>query len=509
MLECITYESGTKLTSATDIWVDDALSRSEYAKHWTDYLIKRSERAPGSITVALDASWGAGKSFFIERWSEMLKTEYPVVTFDAWKNDQVEDPIIAFMSELTGSIQTLKTASGISPPLQDKLSQTSKRLVSSIGKAVVPTFKVVGKQALKKLSGIDLNELADVIDDPSSLGDLLEDSQATRQEINQAMEVFFAQTLTAYRQRAGAISEVQAALRELVELLGSSDKLRAPLFVFIDELDRCRPSFAVRLLEEIKHIFGVNGVVFILAVNSVQLAKSVGALYGAGFDGHGYLQRFFDVQLMLPRPSLDKYLEVLQKRLGVIPEANIFWAGIENYGPSGALRLAFTRIADAFSLTLRQQENVYSAALIAAEFVGRPVHTYWLFFLAALKYRDPELFAEYEKEPMKGMPLDKLPVTQSVAKISVTYGQTRAEIRLVDLISEYSIACQLTIRELGSVVRELEKRPADQFTGGLIAKLLISEAAFDIRPTTTDGRNDPPVPYRRYIAAVSCCGSAP
>ena len=74
--------------------------------------------------------------------------------------------------------------------------------------------------------------------------------------------------------------------------------------------DRCRPSYAVELLEVAKHLFTVDHVVFALAVNRAELAQSVRALYGAGFDAEGYLRRFFDVDFRLPEADRRAFLEV-------------------------------------------------------------------------------------------------------------------------------------------------------------------------------------------------------
>ena len=83
----------------------------------------------------------------------------------------------------------------------------------------------------------------------------------------------------------------------------------------IDELDRCRPSYAIELLEVAKHLFSVDRVVFVLAVNRVELAHSVKALYGAEFDAAGYLERFFDLEYLLPAPDRKQFvLQVLNDR---------------------------------------------------------------------------------------------------------------------------------------------------------------------------------------------------
>nr|WP_279380268.1 P-loop NTPase fold protein [Sphingosinicella soli] len=76
-------------------------------------------------------------------------------------------------------------------------------------------------------------------------------------------------------------------------------------------MDRCRPTYAVKLLEEIKHLFDVSGIVFILALHGEQLGHSVSGAYGAGFDGRAYLRRFIDREYRLAQPNLTPLLKRL------------------------------------------------------------------------------------------------------------------------------------------------------------------------------------------------------
>ena len=85
----------------------------------------------------------------------------------------------------------------------------------------------------------------------------------------------------------------------------------------IDELDRCRPSYAVELLEVAKHLFSVDRIIFVLAVNRDQLAHSVRALYGSDFDAEGYLRRFFDVDFQLPEPNRDAFIAAQLQATGI------------------------------------------------------------------------------------------------------------------------------------------------------------------------------------------------
>ena len=118
-------------------------------------------------------------------------------------------------------------------------------------------------------------------------------------EAGQILSSFAETRITKYQEAQSSIAEFRAKLGQMAEALIESNGCN--LIVMIDELDRCRPSYAVELLEVAKHLFEVEHIVFALAVNRTQLAHSIRALYGSDFDAGGYLRRFFDVDFMLPR----------------------------------------------------------------------------------------------------------------------------------------------------------------------------------------------------------------
>nr|WP_287236503.1 P-loop NTPase fold protein [Mesorhizobium sp.] len=84
--------------------------------------------------------------------------------------------------------------------------------------------------------------------------------------------------------------------------------MKSPLFVLIDELDRCRPSYALSVLERVKHLFEANGVVFIFATDTSQLQHTIRGAYGGDFDGRGYLSRFFDRRYSFAIPPLGNFV---------------------------------------------------------------------------------------------------------------------------------------------------------------------------------------------------------
>ena len=113
---------------------------------------------------------------------------------------------------------------------------------------------------------------------------------------------------TGYEEARAAVKEFKEALQDVTQGSSGSRGYR-PVVVIIDELDRCRPSYAVELLEAAKHLFSVDGILFVLGVNRSQLAHSVTALYGGGFDANGYLRRFVDLEFRLPEPGRAQFVE--------------------------------------------------------------------------------------------------------------------------------------------------------------------------------------------------------
>ncbi|MDP2049071.1 P-loop NTPase fold protein [Cypionkella sp.] len=100
---------------------------------------------------------------------------------------------------------------------------------------------------------------------------------------------------TVEKERKDAVKSFKELLVKLTE-----DEV-SPIVIVIDELDRCRPDYALSVLEVIKHFFAVPKVHFILGINGVALENSVKARYGAEMDAESYLRKFINVSFSLPR----------------------------------------------------------------------------------------------------------------------------------------------------------------------------------------------------------------
>ena len=84
--------------------------------------------------------------------------------------------------------------------------------------------------------------------------------------------------------------------------------LKTPIVIFVDELDRCRPTYSIEILEVIKHFFETKGCVFLVATDTEALQHSIRSVYGDRFDAETYLKRFFGRKIRLPEVSILEYL---------------------------------------------------------------------------------------------------------------------------------------------------------------------------------------------------------
>ncbi|GAL22833.1 putative phage protein [Vibrio maritimus] len=175
-------------------------------------------------------------------------------------------------------------------------------------------------------------------------------------------------------------------------------KVSLPAFIFIDELDRCRPSYAVEMLETIKHIFDIEGVVFVVATDTEQLQHAVKAVYGEGFDARVYLSRFFNSRFSLKEPKLNKLLNVHceshKLSSDYLDDKCIVTFPLREDGNRVLENIA--ELVSVFGHTPRTAIQV--AERVIATISNMPMHTnvdiLLLTFLLSLKEKDHELYNE-------------------------------------------------------------------------------------------------------------------
>lgn len=233
-----------------------------------------------NVIISLDGKWGSGKTFFIKQFQyliensdelenlnginykavfEKLKRENVVVYYNAWENDDHEKPIESLIYNILNEY----------PEQKNQLVDFTefKKLLKSFCKDI-----------LKSVSGglFDIENF----DKINSFGDLAE-----------------------------SITTAEEKKKRFNQLIDNILIDNQRLILIIDELDRCRPTFAVNMLETIKHFYNNEKITVILSTNNLELSNTIKNFYGNDFNGYGYLNKFYDTIINLEVSDVKSYLQ--------------------------------------------------------------------------------------------------------------------------------------------------------------------------------------------------------
>ncbi|MDU8912427.1 P-loop NTPase fold protein [Aestuariicoccus sp. MJ-SS9] len=307
------------------------------------------ERVSEPMVVALDAPWGAGKSVFLKCWVGAHVAENggtaTTVYFDAFKHDYLDDPLVSIVGVVAERLESLGGS---------KSGSAKKKGLAKV-KSYAPMF---GRALLRLgIAYATAGALHEIPDPTQSLADDALD--AGSKELGDATRDFW----RTEENRRNAMEGFREGLSQV-----ASDETK--LVIVVDELDRCRPDYALSLLEVIKHFFDVPNVHFILGVNSAELANSVRARYGSGVQAEKYLQKFITLTMpLVPRPArrgpstqlqIDHFRYV-SEQLGL--EASWKFRWLETY-------LGY--VDHHAGLGLRDVERIAALAVLTPEPIERP-----------------------------------------------------------------------------------------------------------------------------------------
>lgn len=259
-------------------FMGDLYAREKLAEQLTGFL----SRMPDGGVMAIDSPWGEGKTWFGKRWCASLgDAGFQTAYVDCFQRDHLDDPFTMIAGEIIELAKVGKPEVGI------KLLETGKKL----GTALLPAATKFAVNTIGRWAIGNAN-LAD---------DLTKSAEAFDASAAAALEKLVATHLADYQASKKSLDAFKQTLTEL------SAESKKPIVIFLDELDRCRPDFAVRTIERVKHFFDAPGVIFVLLINRVQLAAAVEGLYGPKVDANAYLSKFIPISLTLPkRVSLDR-----------------------------------------------------------------------------------------------------------------------------------------------------------------------------------------------------------
>ncbi len=341
-------------------FTNDVLGREPLVKN----LITLLTNSDTPIVFSLNAEWGTGKTVFLKMLAAQLKLDsYKSIYFNAWETDFAADPMLSFLAEIRPVLEEIGGENDTKKQYADK--------AISIGKHLLRRFiPLTAKMATGGLLDLDYEKK------------LL------------AEELLAEEQLKEYTQAKDEISNFKEAVGEL---LSNKDGTTSKIYILVDELDRCRPSYALELLERIKHLFEIEGLIFVLSMDRSQLAHSVKAVYGSDFLGSEYLRRFINMEYTLPEPNRDDYIDNLLKMLGYEDffqsRAHLHDLGYNIDYLKNSLKL----FCNAQKLPLRQIEHLMARANLVLRVTPTNTQLYphlMVFLLVAREYHTA-VYSEY------------------------------------------------------------------------------------------------------------------
>ena len=332
---------------AKNPWGDDVLERKEIADRLT--TIVRGQQAP--FVISVDGRWGTGKTFLLTRWRQDLGNHgWRAIYFNAWEDDFNDDPLLAIIGQLSEYFN------------EGPLREMARGVAGAIGHVLV-----------RRVTGASPDDLT-----PDSL-------------------------LNDYREGLRTKSAVKNRLEQLSKQV--RDDTGQPLVFIIDELDRCRPTFAIELLERVKHIFDVPNIVFVFGINREELTKSLRSVYGE-IEAEEYLRRFVDLPLVLPDADPDTFCTHLIRSFGL----DTFFASVRTTGSRNTFQIAteyLPLILGGMGLSLRDMDHCVRLLAFAARTMAasRAFPASLLVLLIAVRIQNPKLYREYIEGTARGAAL--------------------------------------------------------------------------------------------------------
>ena len=290
---------------------DDKLNRRESAILITDYLLSQTD----SKVIAINSAWGTGKTWFVHMWKNELRKspDYQEkvipIYYNAWENDDYGDAFIPLLAAIN---EYLPDEGNKKETYFDAAKELFVSMISGPLKKM--TFDMVDGKEIKE----------------------------TYDKYKESLGSDFELAISDFQKQKELKKNFSNALKEFTlvdnEEHKNDEEKTKKIFIFIDELDRCRPTFAIETLERIKHYFGIENVHFILMQDSEQLSHSVKVLYGSQCDTKSYLKRFIDLSYSMPSINWCKY--------------------VENKTPSLKLKNELVKVASYIPLSLREFDKL-------------------------------------------------------------------------------------------------------------------------------------------------------
>lgn len=308
---------------------------------------------PTPYVLRLEDNFGMGKTHFSTRFAYFLQNcDIDAIYFSAWENDYIEQPFVSFSTEIIKYFQHRSINAELKAHLKN-VSKSIYQLILNLLKST--TISVTAGVGIQAGCSVDLNKGIDAIEN-------------------------FVQS---FIKNDDDLINFKKKLKGFLESLSNKK-----LVIIVDELDRCRPDYAMKTLEIIKHFFDVEGLFIIIPTNERSLQKCVQALYGINetsnqdTENECYFNKFFNDKLNLYRPD---YLKLVQT---IIPKEKI-QSLIEDgkmtlnnkYNSLTTLQQKLAEFGEGFKLTMREMVNICNKAIYFCYNINKKIDCEYLAFL--------------------------------------------------------------------------------------------------------------------------------
>ncbi len=349
----------------------DELNRKESAETLTELITSAND----PLVICIDAPWGQGKTTFLRMWEQHLKNSHiPTIYFNAWENDFTDDALVSLIGEISSAIDDV-SKNGNQSKAHEYLEK-AKNIGVGLLKRSIPVAAKIATAGV-----VDLDNI-------------------TEQALATFAESMAKDQIEKYEKAKKTLKTFRSALSDLAKSFSSEEEPK-PLVFIIDELDRCRPSFSIEVLEKAKHFFNVKNIIFVLGADKEQLGHSIKAVYGNDLNVNGYLRRFIDLDYVLPSPDRGIFVKVLFKKHS-FNEYFSSKTGRETKSEGKEALDMFAELFELYNLTLREQEHCCSLLSLSIRTTQNnyPLYPLFLCFLIVLKIKDPGTYKKFINEEL-------------------------------------------------------------------------------------------------------------
>ena len=263
----------------------DVLNRDPFIENVMEVIETISSR-PQGCCFCINGNWGSGKTFVINQIENRLAiiqseetndNKYIVFHYDCWKYDYYEEPLIAIVAALNDFIISSNSI----------FNKNENVYTDAVIKKVKETIGTIAGEICKNKIGIDLVDVVKGIKDDA------DNEIEKKQSFDELYD--FKQSLDFIREEIGKLAESKTVI------------------IFIDELDRCLPTYAIKVLERVHHLFSdLNNVIVVITMDKKQLEHSIKQIYGE-IDVDTYLRKFISFKLDLDNGMARRYCEKYER----------------------------------------------------------------------------------------------------------------------------------------------------------------------------------------------------